>query len=135
MQRFALQTHDSFDPAQAMRFALEHQNPLVTARVTGGNGYPESSFSFIRITNPDVLLWALKPAEEGIERGIIARVWNLSQKSAGYTLASPLGPFSNARHVTHIESPIGNIALDGGAITDLCKKQQMKTLLFKMANQ
>ncbi len=35
-QRFALQTRGRFDPVEAMRFALEHQNPLVAGLVTGG---------------------------------------------------------------------------------------------------
>ena len=42
LQRFALQTHDAFGPAAAMRFAMEHQNPLVTGTVTGGSAYPET---------------------------------------------------------------------------------------------
>jgi hypothetical protein len=36
MQRFALQTHAGFDPVVAMKFSLEHQNPLVTGAVVGG---------------------------------------------------------------------------------------------------
>ena len=35
MQRFAVQTHGVYDQVSAMRFALEHQNPLVTGVVTG----------------------------------------------------------------------------------------------------
>jgi alpha-mannosidase len=43
LQRFALQTHGTFDSASAMRFALEHQNPFVTGEVTDGSAYPETS--------------------------------------------------------------------------------------------
>ncbi|MBI3243366.1 MAG: twin-arginine translocation signal domain-containing protein [Chloroflexi bacterium] len=41
-QRFALQTHDAYDPVAAMRFALEHQNPLIVSEVTGGDAYPRN---------------------------------------------------------------------------------------------
>src|SRR5207248_3649550 len=36
-QRFALQTHGTFNQTAAMKFALEHQNPLVTASIYGFN--------------------------------------------------------------------------------------------------
>ena len=63
LQRFALQTHDAYNPTVAMKFALEHQNPLAVALVTGGSQYPESTYSLLTVDNPDVVLWALKPAE------------------------------------------------------------------------
>ena len=72
LQRFALQTHDAFNPAAAMRFAIEHQNPLVTGAVLGGVNYPETTFSLLTISDPNVLLWALKPAHDGIEKGAVA---------------------------------------------------------------
>ncbi len=40
LNRFSLRTHGAYDQAAAMRFALEHQNPLVAARVTGSAGSP-----------------------------------------------------------------------------------------------
>ena len=77
-QRFALQSHGPYDQPRAMRFALEHQNPLVGGTVSGGTAYPATSHSFLSISDPNVLLWSLKPAEEGIGEGVIARVWNLT---------------------------------------------------------
>jgi len=54
----------------AMRFALEHQNPLVSARISGGGGgtAPADKWSLISLPSNDVALWALKPSEEGIEK-------------------------------------------------------------------
>ena len=60
-----------------MRFALEHQNPLTTAIVTGGSAYPENVFAFLSISDPRVLLWALKPADDGAQAGTVVRLWNL----------------------------------------------------------
>src|SRR5439155_27354635 len=63
LDRFAIATHGRYDPAFAMRFSLEHQNPLVAARVTGSDAgaLPAVSWSLVSISSPDVLLWALKP--------------------------------------------------------------------------
>jgi alpha-mannosidase len=71
----------SFDPTASMRFSLEHQNPLVTGIITGGENEEKSStFSLLNVNNSDVLLWSIKPSEEGIENGIITRFWNFSNK-------------------------------------------------------
>ena len=80
LQRFALQTHGAYDQAAAMRFAMEQQNPLITGTVSGGSAYPQDQFSLLTISNANVLLSALKPADDGIFNGIVARVWNLSEQ-------------------------------------------------------
>ena len=42
-------------------------------RVRRSDGpYPEQSHSLLGISNPNVVLWALKPAEDGIAAGAIA---------------------------------------------------------------
>jgi hypothetical protein len=41
------------------------RNPFVTGIITGGSALPEKSFSLVKVSHPDVVLWALKPAEEG----------------------------------------------------------------------
>lgn len=81
LQRFALQSHSAFEPAEAMRFPLEHQNPLVSGRVAGGKAYPEASYSLLKVSRPDVFLWAVKPSGEGIERGMMVRVWNMAHQA------------------------------------------------------
>jgi alpha-mannosidase len=132
IQRFALRTHGSWSRSAAMRFALEHQNPLVTAQVTGGNAYPEASFSFLTISNPSVLLWALKPAEEGIWRGITARVWNLAQAAADCVISSPLGAITTARETTHLETAIRAASISNGSIQCHADGQKMMTYLFTL---
>jgi alpha-mannosidase len=81
---FAIGTHTTFSAANEMKFSLEHQNPLVTGTVTGESAkFPAKRYSYLSITDPDVLLWALKPAEEGYaERGIVVRVWNLGNNTS-----------------------------------------------------
>jgi alpha-mannosidase len=129
-QRFALKTRNEYDPAAAMRFALEHQNPLVAAVVTGDpdmkTGYPGKMYSFLELSNPNVLLWALKPAEEGIQQGVIARVWNLADRAVDYQL-SFTGGVTKALKVTHIETDLQLARLRNGVLIAKAERQQLQT--------
>ncbi len=127
--RFAFRTHGAYDPAAAMRFSLEHQNPLTSARLTGGEAgsLPSSSYSLVSLPSPDILLWALKPSEEGIGQGVIARVWNLAEGTRSLQLALMPGGLASARNVTHIETDLGPATVGGGTLTDGLARQQMKT--------
>ena len=130
LDRFALRTHGAYDPAAAMRFALEHQNPLVATRVTGDAAapLPADDWSLVTIDSPDVLLWALKPAEEGtVQSGVIARVWNLAEAQRTMALALPACGIDSARHVTHIETDLRAAALVVGALVDTLQRQQLRT--------
>ncbi len=129
LNRFALRTHGAYDPAAAMGMALEHQNPLVAARLTGGpsGALPAASWSLLSLPAPDVLLWALKPAEEGISSGVIARVWNLAEGTRTLQLSLPATGITQARSVTHIETDAGAATLVSGVLQDDLARQQMKT--------
>lgn len=135
LQRFALTTHGRFDQTSAMKFALEHQNPFVTGMVerTGlrGGPYPADSFSFVTISNPNILLWALKPAEDGINRGIVARVWNQGNKPLAYQL-SLSRPITGAERLTHIETTIAPATVASGALSASINQQQIQTHLLKV---
>jgi len=62
-----------------------------------------------------VLLWALKPHDDGIDRGIVARVWNLALEPSTVRLATT-PPLASARRVTHAETPLVPVPLSDGAI-------------------
>ncbi len=126
LQRFALRTHDAYDAPAAMRFALEHQNPFVAAAVTGGTAYPETTYSLLSVSDPNVLLWALKPAEDGIDQGIAARFWNLGAASSSFSV--PVAPgLVSAQRTTHIETPLGPATVAGGALDGSAAGQQIVT--------
>jgi hypothetical protein len=127
LQRFALSTHAGYDPVSAMKFALEHQNPLVTGEVTGGSQYPEASFSLLTIDNPNVLLWALKPAEDGISEGLVVRMWNLSGSAGSFVLTYASGPITSAKKTTHVETPIEEAVITNGQLTGPINGSQMVT--------
>jgi alpha-mannosidase len=132
LQRFALQTHSAYDPAAAMRFALEHQNPFITGVVTGGNFYPPKNLSILTVSNPNVLLWALKPAEEGISTGVVGRFWNMSSAAQSASIRLSNVTVTGAQHVSHIETPIAAVGIGGGAISAAFKSQQILTYQFKV---
>jgi alpha-mannosidase len=126
LQRFALTSHGAYDPVFAMKFALEHQNPFVAGEVKGGSGYPDNSYSFLAIDNPNVLLWALKPADDGIDAGIVIRLWNVLQDKQEFSLRVG-GGIKKALNLSHIETPIGEANVRDGALVDSLNPQQMKT--------
>jgi len=118
-----------------MRFALEHQNPLVAAPVTGAASapLPATTWSLLTLPSNDVLLWALKPAEEGIGRGVIARVWNLAEAPRSFTLELPPTGIAAAQRATHIETDLGAAALAGGVLGESLARQQLAT--FRLTPQ
>ena len=129
LQRFALRPHGAYDSAAAMRFALEHQNPLVTGGIGGTetSPYPADRYSLLTLSDPDVLLWAVKPAEEGIDKGVIARFWNLAAapRRVRATLATGL---SAARQTTHIETDLAPLSVREGAVEVQINHAQVQTL-------
>lgn len=133
LQRFALTTHGIFDKVSAMKFSLEHQNPFTTGLVTGGTFYPESSFSFLNINNPNVLLWALKPAEDGISQGIVTRVWNISNAATNYSLSLPSYNISTAKRTSHIETEIANATVNNGTLNAPVNSSQIQSHRLTLA--
>ena len=134
LQRFALRTHDAFDQPAAMRFALEHQNPLVCAQVTGATSvYPATNFSFGVVSDTNILVWALKPAEEGITNGVILRVWNLATSAAPLAF-TPSATLSNAIRCTHLETDLGSATVTNGTLVAPLNPQLMETFRLFAAN-
>ncbi|MGA2031342.1 MAG: hypothetical protein ABSG68_03730 [Thermoguttaceae bacterium] len=132
LQRFALQTHDAYREAEAMRFALAQQNPFVTGQVTGRRPFcPETTYSLLTISDPKVLLWSLKPAEDGIESaGVAMRVWNLADGPGMFTAAMGSPGIAAVKHTTHIETPIGEMRIINGDFTATAAAHAMETYLL-----
>lgn len=137
LQRFALRPHTAYDPVAAMKFALEHQNPLVTGALIGDDkgSFPADTFSLLTVDNPAVLLWAVKPAEEGIDRGVVARLWNVSDAPATATIALLPGLVS-AQRTTHVETDLEPVPLTAaGTLPASFARQQIQTYrLFPTAS-
>lgn len=103
LQRFGLRLHAFYNPALSTRFSLEDQNPLIAGAVTGGEGYPETKYSLLQSSDPSVMLWAIKPAEDGISKGIVTRFWNMSPQATSFTVKLQ-GGMQTAHAITHLET-------------------------------
>lgn len=127
LQRFALQTHGGYDATAAMKFALEHQNPPVTGWLRSGGILPEASYSYCSVTNPNVLLWALKPAEDGPAAGIVARLWNLTDNPVETRIKFTSG-IAAAHRTTHIETDLEPVSPSAdGSLSAKFARQQLQT--------
>ena len=134
LQRFALRAHGGYDQTAAMKFALEHQNPFVTGAIISkdGGAYHETTYSLLGVSHPDVLLWVLKIHDDGIEHGLVARVWNQARtpSAARFTSATP---WQTAQRLTHIETPIEPLPLKDGALEATIGAQRIETFGLKPA--
>jgi hypothetical protein len=128
LQRFALRTHAGYSPTAAMKFALEQQNPLVCQLVSGTTPHlPAGQFAGVNTTDGNVLLWALKPAEEGPTAGTIARLWNVGESAATTTLQLTPRPIVAAQRTTHLETDEGAIPVGGSGLTAAFGRQEIRT--------
>jgi alpha-mannosidase len=113
----ALKPHvGAVNKTDAIRFSLQHQNPLIASKVMGGSKYDSKRYSAFSVTDPNVLVWALKPAEEGIDKGVIMRMWNFADKDIPVSILSGL-PISKGYLTTHIETddqviPVGKTKVE-----------------------
>ncbi len=126
---FALQSRTgAFHPAQAMKFALEHQNPLIATAIRGEERIlPDTAFSLLQVSSPNVLLWALKPSEEGMANGgLILRLWNLDTLGQENTVRFASEVLS-AERATHLETGIAPIPPEQGALAANIGRQRMET--------
>ena len=124
---FALKPNSKdYDPSSSMRFALEHQNPLIAGKVTGSNEIYGNQFSLLSVSDPNVLLWSVKPAEEGIDQGIILRVWNTNDKDVDCTISAEK-PIESVQKITHIETDIASITPVSGKLKTTIGHNRMET--------
>src|SRR5262249_22022520 len=132
LHRFALRgANGPYNGAEALRTSLAHQNPLLAIALTPNQSAPLSapSKSFFTLSAPNVVLTAFKPAEEG-ERGVVARLWELTGQATALTLdASAFNP-NQARELTLIETDAADAGLNAGVITDSIDANEIKAYRF-----
>lgn len=128
VQHYAINTYNTYSSLNSMKSALDHQDNFTTGQVnnTAGN-LPADSYSFLNISNPNVLLWALKPAEEGMDlRGAIIRVWNFSNASSSANITFN-DVINIAKNTTHIETDIADAPFSNNVLQATYGKNQIKT--------
>jgi alpha-mannosidase len=102
---FSIMPHaGGFNSVQSMKMALAHQNPLTSGLVTGSSGSNKQlSFSLLNTTDPNLILWSVKPAEEGIKDGYITRFWNLKNEPVNDVI-NFFRPIKTAFKISSIET-------------------------------
>ncbi len=130
LQRFSLKTHGAYSQTDAMKMAIEHQNPLVTGSVQGGTAYPETSYSLLSVSSPDTFVWAVKPHEDGIASGVVVRLWNQSASSKNTSIQFTDRNISSAFHVSHIETDNASQSFSGSSSSLALSANQIKTYRF-----
>jgi alpha-mannosidase len=132
-QRYAISAYDTYSAANSMKSALEHQNKLVSAEITNTSGsLPENNFSFVTVSDPNTILWALKPAEEGMDtRGAVIRVWNLANTSASNNFVFN-DNITQAKNITHVETDISDASFANKTLNSIVGKNQLKSFRVKL---
>jgi Domain of unknown function (DUF4082) len=132
--RFSLQSYKgNTSKRNSLRFSLEHQNPLVTATVKGiglSSEYPAQSYSAFNISNPDVFVWSLKPAEDGSDKGLVIRFWNIDNTPKTFRIGINGGVISDAVRLSHIETPEDSLSLSNGLFDVTVAGNGMSTVSF-----
>ncbi len=127
-QRFALRPTSDYDPAASMRFAMEHQNPFITGYVQAidQGKLPADTYSLLSVNNPNTLLWALKVHDDGIQKGLVTRFWNLSNVAVQSSV-DVHSPIRSAFRTTHLETDISPAQFNGNSLTTFFAPQQIQT--------
>jgi len=105
---------------------------IIFVRFTWGKTKYFKDFSLLNISDLNVQMWAVKPSEEGIEQGVILRVWDMSNSDKETIISSPL-VIQSAQNTTHIETNISDIKLMSNKIKTTVGHNRMQTfrLTFK----
>jgi alpha-mannosidase len=133
LQRFALRTHGPYDPTRAMQTALAAETPFVVTAVAGTYPkLPADTFAFLDGSNPDVLLWALKPAEEGGDEGAVVRLWNMTDVPQTTTLQLHPRAIKSATATTHLETDLGSLTVTSNGVDADFAPQQIRTFRLRI---
>jgi alpha-mannosidase len=121
----------AYDGAAAMRASLAHQNPLraLALQRNQAGRLTAPTASFLSVSAPNVVVTALKPAEEG-DRGLVVRLWELGGTPTDFTIdASAFAPTA-AFETSLIETDVGPAALAAGVIGASIGANEIKTYRF-----
>ena len=127
-QHFSLLPHAAvYNQTTAMKFSLEHQNPLITNVLGIEKISMPPQYSFLKTDNSDLLLWSLKPAEEG--ENITARFWHTGLKPTEASLIFDKN-IKRAQEATHVETPMLDKIPVNNTLKIKAQQQQMRTYLI-----
>ncbi len=111
--------------ALTVRRGYELNYPLLVKQLEKHQGELEDEFSFLQIQSGNVVLTALKKAEE--EDALVLRFYEWAGKEADVNLRLPTGAL-NASETDLMERPTAELSLRDGGITVHTKPYEIKTI-------
>jgi len=128
LYKFALWPHvGNFNPVKEMKGAMEHQTPLVTGMINGPQKKnAANSYSLLQVSDDNLLLWAVKPSEDGISNGLITRFWNMGKTAAQPELTLSV-PIKKAWSTSHIETNEASVPVIKQVVKMNFRGQQIRT--------
>ena len=134
---FALRAHGRYDAAEAMRFGLDFQTPLVAVRAVGDAAapLPPDRGGMLHLETNDAVLFALKPSEAGIASGLMARLWNLAEDETTVSVRPDARALTAVRHVSHVEVDGEPAFLVDGALEDTLPRQGLRSYRLSFGDE
>jgi alpha-mannosidase len=132
VNRFALQgSNGTYSGPAAMRASLAHQNPLraVVLPVNHSGALAAATASFLSVSAPNVVVTALKPAEEG-DRGLVVRLWELGGTPTNFTIDASAFAATQAFAVSLIETDTVAVPINAGVISASIGANEIKAYRF-----
>ncbi|TWT53101.1 alpha-mannosidase [Rubripirellula amarantea] len=130
-QRFSLFADQRLSDVDAMKRSLEFANPMTVVLLKGAapKAVRPIHQSLVTIESDSVIIWAIKPAEQGSGGGTIVRLWNLANQSSMYALNFKLGS-KKCTKTTHVETDIAEVQIADSKVTGELETNAMQTLRF-----
>jgi alpha-mannosidase len=118
--------------ALTVRRGYELNYPLLVRQLEKHQGELKDEFSYLQVQSDNVVLTAAKKTEE--EDALILRFYEWAGKETDVKLRLPAGAI-NAAETDLMERPVGDLSLEGGAVTVHTKPYEIKTIRVRFAAQ
>jgi len=136
--RYSIRGHrGKFRPSEAVRFGWERNNDLLTRSLTPCNEgeLPPKSHSFLRCEPRNVVVTALKVAEGGIEKGLIARAWETDGRETLASFSTSRMGITSARRTDLLERDLADLKTYGGKVSVSITGRGMATIRLMTGNR
>jgi alpha-mannosidase len=128
---YALVPHlGTWQDALSFRAGLEFNNPLLVRPLDQHPGKLPKKFGLLEVSSPNVVLSALKPAEDGT--GVIARVYEASGNSAKDVAIHFAAGVQGASEVNLMEDSLRSIAAENNSIRFDLRPFEIKTFRLQL---
>jgi len=128
--RYAIMPHNgTWQDAQVYRAGLEHNSPLVVQKAESHPGRLSKKWSVLEISQPNVVVSALKPGENG---GTVLRVYEAAGKPAENVRIQLHANVKSARGANLIEDPGPKLESANNALTVTLRPFEIKTIALEL---